>query len=326
MGTKEIVERFIKVHGNEYDYSKVEYTKMSDKVEILCKKHGSFFQEPHSHLKGCGCKLCSIERRSSGKRYTTGKYIKKAKELYGDKYDYSKTIYKSSKEKICVICPRHGEFYVKADDHLNNNRGCPLCYSERRGLTQKLTTDDFVNKAKLVHNNKYDYSKVNYVDARTKVCIICPTHGEFWQAPLNHLTNKTLCPKCSKIYRHSELEETIFNYLKEAYPNLTITREKTFEWLKNKNNLLIDFFIEEHNIAIEVQGEQHYKPIQRFGGIEGFERRKFLDHLKKELCDGHGIRIIYVSSKRSDIIKFKNNLKNILYETSSTQANQEKSK
>lgn len=193
----DIVKRFIDVHGNKYDYSKVVYTRMKDKVEIICPIHGSFFQEPHSHLKGYDCPKCALERRANKRRDTTETYIAKAIKVHGDKYDYSKVDYKSSKDKICVICPKHGEFYIRPNDHINSHRGCPMCYNEKRGTSQKLTKENFIEKSKIIHNDKYDYSKVEYINSKTKVCIICPDHGEFWQEPSSHLSGRK-CPLCAK--------------------------------------------------------------------------------------------------------------------------------
>lgn len=211
----DIIERFKEKHGDRYDYSKVEYTKMHDKVEIICHKHGSFFQEPHSHLRGYGCPKCAIEQRSSKRRDTTESYIEKAKMVHGDRYDYSKVDYRSSQEKICVICRKHGEFYIKPNDHINNKRGCPLCYNEKRGVSQKLTKEEFIKKARLIHGDRYDYSKVEYINSRVKVCIVCPEHGEFWQEPTSHLSGRK-CPSCAKIESASKRRMTTEEFVEKA--------------------------------------------------------------------------------------------------------------
>jgi len=126
------------------------------------------------------------------KKLTTEEFIEKAKKIHGDKYDYSKAEYNGTNEKVCIICPEHGGFYITPKVILRGG-GCQKC-----GGTKKLTTEEFIEKAKETHGDKYDYSKVNYIDAHTKVCIICPEHGEFWQIPNNHL-NKAICYKCGKL-------------------------------------------------------------------------------------------------------------------------------
>lgn len=116
------------------------------------------------------------------KRKTTEEFIEQAKAVHGDKYDYSKLEYKGCKVKVCIICPEHGEFWQTPDNHVNNKQGCPKCSNN-----VQLTTEKFINKAQQVHGNKYDYSKVNYINYFTNVVIICPKHGEFEQLPANHL-------------------------------------------------------------------------------------------------------------------------------------------
>ena len=131
---------------------------------------------------------------------TTESFIEKAKKVHGDKYDYSKVEYKNCKTKVCIICPKHGEFWQEARQHLSG-RGCPECKRKKCGSSQKSNIKDFINKAKEVHGNKYDYSKVEYKNSKTKVCIICPEHGEFWQRPYVHLLGQG-CPKCGNKKKH----------------------------------------------------------------------------------------------------------------------------
>ena len=125
---------------------------------------------------------------------TVQEFTEKAKKVHGDKYDYSKVEYINNKTKVCIICPEHGEFWQTPDSHLRG-RGCRQCSIKSMKDKQRLSTEDFIEKAKEIHGNKYDYSKVDYVNSQTKVCIICPKHGEFWQTPLNHLKGKG-CPDC----------------------------------------------------------------------------------------------------------------------------------
>ena len=124
----------------------------------------------------------------------TEEFIKKAREVHGDKYDYSKTVYVTSRDKVCITCPKHGDFYQTPNKHLMR-RGCPLCANERRSINQRSNKEDFIEKANILYNGKYSYEKVEYINNSTKVCIICPEHGEFWQTPANHLSGFE-CYKC----------------------------------------------------------------------------------------------------------------------------------
>ena len=107
-------------------------------------------------------------------RLNSENFIEKAKEIHGDKYLYNKVIYTGSKEKVEIVCPTHGSFWVTPNHHITSKSGCPAC----SGCVKK-SNKQFIDEAKLVHKNKYDYSKVEYKNNRTKVCIICPNHGEF---------------------------------------------------------------------------------------------------------------------------------------------------
>ena len=109
----------------------------------------------------------------------TKEFIEKAKRIHGDKYDYSKVKYVNNRTKVCIICPEHGEFWQRPTSHL---KGC-ICYrcsqKAKAKKQKKSSTNEFIEKAKKIHGDKYDYSKVEYINAKTKVCIICPEHGEF---------------------------------------------------------------------------------------------------------------------------------------------------
>ena len=186
------------VHNNKYDYSLVKYTNARDKVDVIChekdewgNEHGVFSIRACNHSSGTGCPKC-------GKRYhmTLDDFILKAKKTHGDKYDYSKVEYNKSTDKVCIICPEHGEFWQTAALHIYGS-GCPECAREQSVNKRKSTTEKFIEKAKLIHGDKYDYSKVKYINISTKVCIICPEHGEFWQVAGNHLNGEG-CPECKK--------------------------------------------------------------------------------------------------------------------------------
>ena len=126
-----------------------------------------------------------------GKRRTTAEIISIGKELYGEKFTYEKTVYVDCKTPIVVTCPKHGDMQKHPITFVAGQSGCKKCNAEK----SKLSTDVFIKKAIAIHGDKYDYSKVNYINAFTKVCIICPEHGEFWQKPNSHLS-KQGCPKC----------------------------------------------------------------------------------------------------------------------------------
>ena len=170
---------------------------------------------PYSHLLGNGgCPKCKYSIISNKLSSNTQEFIEKCKSLNKNDVDYSKVDYKSKKEKICIICPEHGEFWQIAQSHLSSH-GCPKCAIEHCGDTQRLSKEDFISKAKSIHCDKYDYSKVEYVNAQTKVCIICPEHGEFLQVPNAHLSGNG-CPKCKG---RNLTQQEVINKFKEIHGN-----------------------------------------------------------------------------------------------------------
>lgn len=283
--TKEFIEKAKQIHGDEYDYSRTEYVNKRTKVCIICPKHGEFWQNPYSHITKHGCPICGNEKAISfnKKRISSmEEFINKARKIHNDKYDYSKVDYVNAHTKICIICSEHGEFWQTPNDHLNGY-GCSKCANKGNGINGSLTTEEFIEKANQIHGDKYDYSKVEYISSDKKVCIICPKHGEFWQRPSSHIRGNGCC-KCHE----SKLEKEVEKYLlTNKIKYLSQYREK---WLKR---LTLDFYLPDYNIAIECQGEQHFKPVNAFGGEEEFEKILERDMRKKELCEMNNIKLFY---------------------------------
>lgn len=128
------------------------------------------------------------------RRKTTEDFIKRARSVHGDKYDYSQVDYQGNKAKVKIGCPVHGYFWQLAYNHYLY--GCTKCGLEKQVKDRTMPQENFIKKANQVHNNKYDYSQVHYINARTPVKIICPIHGVFEQIPDSHL-RRAGCPKCS---------------------------------------------------------------------------------------------------------------------------------
>lgn len=164
------------------------------------------------------------------KRLTCEEFIIKAKQIHGDKYDYSKAEYINSQTKVCIICPKHGEFLQTPNMHLKG-QGCPKCAKKSIGEKKKMSLDLFIEKSKQIHKDKYDYSKVNYVNAKVKVCIICSEHGEFWQTPDNHLQGKG-CIKCGHEYVNSLKLQSLKAFKKkvqEKYGDMFLINDNTYK-------------------------------------------------------------------------------------------------
>lgn len=219
--TEEFIKKSKEIHSNLYGYSKVEYKNASTKVSIICPTHGEFEQTPSRHLGGQGCPKCGIVSRANTIRKTTSNFIRRAKEIHGDKYNYSKVDYKGFRTKVTIICPIHGEFEQTPNNHLHG-LGCHKC-----GGTTKLTTRDFIKRIKDIQGDKYDYSKVIYKNYKSKIIIGCPIHGDFEQIAFVHLQGRG-CPKCggsAKLTVEEFIEKSIkvhgvkYDYSKVDYKN-----------------------------------------------------------------------------------------------------------
>ena len=209
------------VHGDKYDYSKVKYVNQLTKVKLICNEHGEFLQYPKYHLKGNGCVHCGNKRNSLRRRKSTEDFIESSINAHGDKYDYSKVIYTTSPSKVTIICPEHGEFEQIALSHMSGH-GCSRC-----SLSHPRNNKSFILDAKKIHQDRYDYSKVEYKNNRTKVILICKEHGEFLQTPSEHLVGSG-CIDCAGIRKKTTeqfIEEAIlkhgkkYDYSKSNYIN-----------------------------------------------------------------------------------------------------------
>lgn len=145
MGKKLTTETFIekarKVHGDRYNYSRVNYINSTTPVKIICPEHGEFEQRPAKHLSGQNCPKCSKHYRRN-----TEEFIKEASILHNNKYDYSKVNYISNSDKVCIICPEHGEFWQKANDHISGKKGCPKCKLKSQTKLYEKLKESFPNE------------------------------------------------------------------------------------------------------------------------------------------------------------------------------------
>jgi len=273
------IERAKQIHGEKYDYSLVQYVNAVSKVKILCKKHGIFEQGPDSHTnKKAGCPKCT------GK-LTNQEFVELAKNKYGDIYDYSKTDYDGKHKKIIIICPVHGEFKQTPNNHLYNKVGCSKC-----GGTAKLDSDIFIEKAKNIHGNKYDYSLVEYVNNKINVKIVCSEHGIFEQPPGRHLIGSG-CIKCSGRYSYTSKEFIEKSQLIHDYKyNYSLVDYK-------KSNIKVKIICPDHGVFKQNPGTHLYgvgcpicceskgeKQVAQYLSTEGFifEREKTFQNCKNE--------------------------------------------
>jgi len=285
-------EKFIEdskiIHHNKYNYDNINYINIHTKVEIICNIHGTFLQKPLYH-KNHGCPECG--KLSMKSKKTKNDWLSDFVKIHGDKYDYDKVNYINSKTKVEIICSEHGSFLQRPMDH-KNGTGCPECGKLKAIRVKNNIIEDFIK----IHKNVYDYSKVEYVDNKTKVEIICKQHGSFFQRPSSHRAGSG-CPEC----KVSKGEREIYNILKSN--DVVFETQYKFHNCRSKYPLVFDFFLTEYNTCIEYDGIQHFQPIEKWGGVKRYEMQKINDKIKNQFCKNNNIILIRIPYTNFDVIE-----------------------
>lgn len=340
--TVDFIKRSNKIHNSKYDYSKTNYTFSNEKVTIICREHGEFYQVANSHLSGMGCKKCGDKYRDRYyvPKYSTEEFIMDAKLKWGDKYNYSLVEYKNSRTKVKIIY--EGIVYEQLPkSHLK--------YPVEGYLNQEI----FLIKANRKWGNKYDYSHTKFVSTKVPIKVIFEDKI-FEQLPHNHLIyapelRNTLT--LEEFIKHSNMiHNNKYNYEKSIYVNsitkliincplhgdflqspgphmsgrgcrkcndshgeteisifldkhkINYVREHIFSDCRNKSYLKFDFYIESLRTCIEFDGIQHFQPVHYFGGIKAYEQLKINDKIKTDYCEEHYINLIRIKYTQLDDI------------------------
>ena len=282
-------EEFIKnsniKHNNIFSYSllKEGYIKTDDYIRIINKKNGLIYLQISDHHRSGikPIKICSIS------------LIEKLKVIHNNLFEYEiKNEYSYSTSKILLI---------------NNLTGDKTLYRVDRHLSgmkpNKVTLNYFLYKSNKVHNNRYDYSLITSINGNNdKVNIICKEHGIFNQSVSDHINMLYGCIYC----KQGSIGE---NYIREFLDsrNIIYIKEKRFDTCKFQNTLPFDFYLPKHNICIEFDGQQHFKPIEFFGGQDGFNLTKIRDNIKNQWCLENSVSLIRI--KYNQIEEISNILK-----------------
>jgi uncharacterized ubiquitin-like protein YukD len=243
---EEYIKQMKLIYGETYDYSKINYKFVSDKVEIICKIHGSFYKQMSRFLGGAGCQKCLGFGKSNKD------FISQCTKIHGNKFDYSLTKYNKARDFIDVICKSHGIFKIKAYCHLNGV-GCVKCYGNKLK-----TTEEFVADAIKIHGSKYDYSLVLYKGSKSLVDIICPVHGIIKQTPNNHLSGQN-CVKCTnKVSKRA-------NAWLDSIHNDNIIREYTLPQNKKRK---VDGYDSTTNTVYQFHGSYYHGDPRAFNSCD----------------------------------------------------------
>ena len=306
--TRLTLEEFIRrsniVHNNKYDYTPSEYIDGKTKTTIICPIHGPFEQKPSNHLAGHGCPKCAPNYP-----YSREDFIELASKTHNYKYDYSEVEWVNMLTDVTIICSIHGRYIQKPYHHVRGV-GCPKCGIVTCHEKLMLSNEEFISRSIKTHGYRFDYSKSNYNNSQTKVCIICHEkdangieHGEFWQTPANHISGQG-CPRCNE----SKGERTVALWLDSH----NIRYERQFivtseQVLFGRNRFAIDFYLPNYNTFIEFHGKQHYERVEAWHTEEQFQDQQDRDRRLREYCKQHKIRLIEIPyTKINNIDKILN--------------------
>ena len=283
------VERFYKeateVHGDKYEYEDLVDVKVSTRLTVKCKKHGRvFYPSVADHIyKESGCPSCKGEtsgltRKELGICSSREEFIRRAVEVHGDKYDYSRAVVGSTRDKVTVVCrvPGHGEFYPTPTNHVHSATGCPVCGQESTTSKRTDSQEKFISDCVAVHGDKYDYSKTVYVTAHVPITITCHKHGDFTQIAYDNKGGHG-CSSCS--FRSSKPQRDIEELVRSA--GISLVRD-----YKLPSGLEIDVYCPELNVGIEHNGLYWHSTAAKVSSVY---------HLRKTLqAEREGIRLIHV--------------------------------
>lgn len=237
----EWLKRAHEVHGDRYDYSLSEYKRSAVPVAIRCRVHGVFYMRPLAHIRGQNCPECSDR-----KRLTKDEFERRSRLIHGNKYVYDNVVYVNNKTHVFVTCPKHGDFRITPHNHLRG-KGCPKC-----SFCAEMTQDEFIERAKLVHNNYYDYSLVRYTKNAAPITIICPMYGPFVQEANSHLQGHG-CPCLDTKYinnsfNKSQPEDDLYGMLCDKFGEKDVERQ----FVSDLYPFHCDFYIRSRDLYIEL--------------------------------------------------------------------------
>lgn len=303
--TQQFIEKAIRVHGNQFCYERSIYIDRLTKVEIFCNTCKTiFFQTPHQHIHAKnGCKHCAIKKLQTFQTKTHDDFICQATEIHNSQYEYL-TRYVSAHIKIKMRHILCGHVFDQTPNaHLSHKRGCPKCGIEKRTNALKKHHDDFIKQANKIHNNQFVYLD-KYVSDSKKITMRHILCGHIFKQKASCHLQGNGCPNCHT----SKGEKMIKRWLEER--NVVFLYQHKFaECFNPKTNRMLkfDFYLPNHNTAIEFDGLQHYQPVRFFGKMSkeqadlAFSKQKELDHIKNEFCKKNNIELVRIGCIRNKI-------------------------
>ncbi len=286
---KEFIIKATLIHLNKYTYNKLFLKNKRYWCELKCNTCGNIFeQRTDSHLTGNGCPNCRNKYFSEIKTISQEEIIKRFMEIHNNNYDYSKTITNGIHNKVCIICPMHGEFWQTPNNHLKGH-GCPICRHINQAISITLDQEEVLKRFIDIHGDRFGYNYFIYKGMNEKSEIECFEHGIFLQTPNNHLKGQG-CPKCNYSKGEAALEAIFIKYNIKYEPQYKLPF----------CNYEYDFHLPDYGILVEFHGRQHYEPVDRFGGLERFKEQLDRDAKKRSLAREYSTPLIEIHYKHLD--------------------------
>jgi hypothetical protein len=262
-------------HNNKYEYEEFSYKNLHQTINIKCPLHGSYKTTTGRHINNkTGCPNCA-----GNKTKTTAQFISESQSIHNNTYDYSKSIYNNANTKVTIICRAHGDFKQRPIQH-TNGQGCPKCGFEKAINAIRKPQNDFIKECSILHNNRYDYDKTEYINNKSHIIITCKTHGDFTQRAQDHLHGDG-CSKCS----NSIEQEDISNQFLTFSNNMLRGDKKIIKPYE------LDIYFPDQKIAIEYNGDYWHS----FNKIETTTQRNKHKH-KTDMCNQLGIKLYQFGS------------------------------
>lgn len=275
--TEEFIQQVKDKHGeNTYEFSETKYVNSDTKVKIYCYKcNGYFLTMPTDILSGKRCGNCYRLKRK-----LLEKFIEQANAKHNFQYEYQDTIYVNDWTKIIVKHKQCNKTFIVTPSHHLQGTRCSHCYKSHRKTTQT-----FIEEARAVHGHDlYNYDSVVYKNAKTDVTIFCNRCKQYFnQKAESHTTQGCGCP-----YHANKTENQLYEWLVEQ--KFDVTRQEKFPSLFDKWSRF-DFYIENLNIIIELDGEQHFKQVSNWESPEEVQKK---DKNKMQFCYEYGITVIRI--------------------------------
>lgn len=299
MQKEEFLDKAIKKFSNTYNYSliKEEDISIDQNIDIKCNVCNSTFTTTRRKFLNANipCKTCRKQIGNINKRISFEEFVERANKIHKNFYTYQKDKYIMIRDYTYIICPIHGEFKQEAYKHVLGSK-CQQCAIEQASELKRNSEDQTITNI----NNRLKSSKFlrfkdgykNYDSYAVCKCNLCG--AEFEKAVGDIVSNGQECKYCSD--KHLT-EFKVFNKLIKN--GIKCEREKKDETLRYKSKLRIDIFLEEKNIAIEIQGPHHFRPF-KYANISdkqaelNFKEQQIKDEIKRNWCKSNNILLLEI--------------------------------